>query len=171
VSTSLICGLTALLLARTEPGRVLSLVDIEGNLAPEDCFLSRQIRTHPGHDDASFLADLAEQARRSPEASSALFAASLRHKVRPAAVRGIFESMTALSDDGDLMTKFLALPCPRMFMYGEQNATLSYLPKLAAGGVELAEIPHSGHWPMYANPVAMWERIATFIHQAAQRSL
>jgi len=28
---------------------------------------------------------------------------------------------------------------------------------------ELAEIPHSGHWPMYANPVAMWERIATFI--------
>jgi pimeloyl-ACP methyl ester carboxylesterase len=158
-------GLTALLLAHTEPGRVLSLVDIEGNLAPEDCFLSRQIRTHPGHDDAGFLSELAERARRSPESSSALFAATLRHKVRPGAVRGIFESMTALSDHGELMTKFLALSCPRMFMYGEQNATLSYLPKLAAGGVELAEIPHSGHWPMYANPVAMWERIATFIHQ------
>jgi pimeloyl-ACP methyl ester carboxylesterase len=87
--------------------------------------------------------------------------------VRPGAVRGIFESMTALSDHGDLMTKFLALPYPRMFMYGEQNAALSYLPKLAAGDVELAEIPHSGHWPMYANPVAMWERIAAFIHQIA----
>jgi hypothetical protein len=74
---------------------VLSLVDIEGNLAPEDCFLSRQIRTHPGHGDAGFLRDLAEGARRSPEASSALFAASLRYKVRPGAVRGIFESMTA----------------------------------------------------------------------------
>jgi pimeloyl-ACP methyl ester carboxylesterase len=164
-------GLTALLLAHSEPGRVLSLVDIEGNLAPEDCFLSRQIRTHPGHGDDGFLADLAERARHSPEASSALYAASLRHKVRPGAVRGIFESMTDLSDHGDLMTKFLALPCPRMFMYGEQNATLSYLARLAAGGVELAEIPHSGHWPMYANPVTMWDRIAAFIRQVAQRGL
>jgi pimeloyl-ACP methyl ester carboxylesterase len=33
--------------------------------------------------------------------------------------------------------------------------------------VELAEIPHSGHWPMYANPVAMWDRIAAFIRQVA----
>lgn len=49
-----------------------------------------------------------------------------------------------------------------MFMYGEQNASLSYLGELAAGGVELAEIPHSGHWPMYSNPVAMWDRIADF---------
>jgi pimeloyl-ACP methyl ester carboxylesterase len=69
-------GLTALLLAHTEPGRVLSLVDIEGNLAPEDCFLSRQIRTYPGHDDAGFLSELAERARRSPEASSALTTAT-----------------------------------------------------------------------------------------------
>ena len=51
---------------------------------------------------------------------------------------------------------------PRMFMYGEQNASLSYLPALAAGGVELADIPNSGHFPMYSNPVAMWRRIAEF---------
>ena len=50
-----------------------------------------------------------------------------------------------------------------MFMYGEENAALSYLAKLAADGVELADIPRSGHWPMYANPVAMWDRIAAFI--------
>jgi pimeloyl-ACP methyl ester carboxylesterase len=36
-------GLTALLLAHRYPDRVLSFVDIKGNLAPEDCFLSRQI--------------------------------------------------------------------------------------------------------------------------------
>jgi pimeloyl-ACP methyl ester carboxylesterase len=157
-------GLTALLLAHQEPDRVLSFVDIEGNLAPEDCFLSRQILTHPSDDDGGFLEDFAERARRSCSSSSALFAASLRHKVRPGAVRGIFQSMVDLSDHGDLIAKFLTLPCPRMFMYGEENSALSYLAKLAAEGVELAEIPHSGHWPMYANPVAMWERIAAFIH-------
>jgi pimeloyl-ACP methyl ester carboxylesterase len=159
-------GLTALLLAHQEPDRVLSFTDIESNLAPEDCFLSRQVLTHPGDDDVGFLDDFAERARRSPSPSSALFAVSLRHKVRPGAVRGIFESMVDLSDHGDLMPKFLTLPCPRMFMYGAENSALSYLPKLAAGGVELAEIPHSGHWPMYANPVAMWERVAAFIRRA-----
>ncbi|WP_229910966.1 alpha/beta fold hydrolase [Streptomyces aurantiogriseus] len=70
--------------------------------------------------------------------------------------------MVDMTDHGDLMTKFLSLPFPRVFLYGEQNSSLSYLTKLAANGVELAEIPHSGHWPMYSNPVAMWERIADF---------
>lgn len=139
---------------------MLSFIDIEGNLAPEDCFLSRQIVTHPPSDQ--FFDDFIERARRSPFPSSALYAAGLRHKVRPAAVRGIFESMVDLSDHGDLMTKFLALPFPRMFMYGAASAP-SYLPKVAANGVELAEIPHSAHWPMYANPVAMWARITDFL--------
>ncbi|MFF4352945.1 alpha/beta fold hydrolase [Streptomyces sp. NPDC001530] len=131
-------GLTGLLLAHQEPDRVLSFVDIEGNVAPEDCFLSRQILTHPSDDDAGFFDDFVERARRSSTTSSALYAASLRHKVRPGAVRGIFESMVDLSDHGDLMPK-------------------------------LAEIPRSGHWPMYANPVAMWERIAGFVRRSEAR--
>jgi pimeloyl-ACP methyl ester carboxylesterase len=155
-------GLTALLFAHENPGRVLSFVDIEGNLAPEDCFLSRQVVTHPSGDAQGFFDDFIERTRRSPFFSSALYAANLRHKVRPGAVRGIFESMVELSDNGDLMSKFLALPFPRMFMYGEQNSSLSYLRTLTSNGVELAEIPSSGHFPMYSNPVAMWQRIAEF---------
>jgi pimeloyl-ACP methyl ester carboxylesterase len=155
-------GLTALLLACQDPGRVLSFTDIEGNIAPEDCFLSRQVLTHPSDDAESFFDDFIDRIRRAPFHSSALYAASLRHKVRPAAVYAIFESMVHLSDHADLMSKFLALPCPRMFMYGEQNSSLSYLTKLDANGIELAEIPHSAHWPMYSNPVAMWQRIAEF---------
>src|SRR6266702_1382737 len=47
--------------------------------------------------------------------------------------------MAGLSDHGDLMTKFLSLPLPRMFMYGEQNASPPYLQHLLADGVQLAE--------------------------------
>jgi pimeloyl-ACP methyl ester carboxylesterase len=155
-------GLTALMLAHQQPDRVLSFIDIEGNVAPEDCFLSRQVITHPGDDAESFFDAFIERTRRSPFSSSALYAASLRHKVRPGAVRGIFESMVHLSDHGDLMLRFLALPCPRMFMYGEQNASLSYLGTLATNDIEVAEIQHSGHFPMYSNPVAMWARISEF---------
>ncbi|WP_236321862.1 LysR family transcriptional regulator [Pseudomonas canadensis] len=42
--------------------------------------------------------------------ASALYSASLRHKVRAGAVRGIFQSMVELSDNADLMGKFLGCP-------------------------------------------------------------
>lgn len=155
-------GLTALLLAHRNPGRVLSFIDIEGNIAPEDCFLSRQIVDYPEADPERFFAEFIERTLHAPAYASALYASSLPHKVRAGAVRGIFQSMVELSDHGDLMNKFLGLPCPTMFMYGEQNRSLSYLRHIAANGVRLAEIPLCGHFPMYSNPVAMWEAIADF---------
>lgn len=155
-------GLTALMLAHAYPGRVLSFVDIEGNIAPEDCFLSRQILDHPREDPEKFFDDFIERTRHAPAYASALYSASLRFKVRAAAVPDIFRSMVDLSDNGDLMEKFLGLPCPKMFMYGEQNASLSYLSRIQSRGVRLSEIPHCGHFPMYSNPAVMWREIGEF---------
>lgn len=155
-------GLTALILAHENPNRVLSFTDIEGNIAPEDCFLSRQIIDFPQDNDEQFFNEFIERTLHAPAYASALYSASLRHKVRAGAVRGIFQSMVELSDNGDIMNKFLNLPCPKMFMYGEQNASLSYLNHIQANGVQLAEIPACGHFPMYSNPVLMWEKIAKF---------
>lgn len=153
-------GLTALMLAQAQPGRILSFVDIEGNIAPEDCVLSRQIVDFPASTAEEFLTAFIDRTYAASAYGSALYAASLRHKVRAGAVAGIFRSMVALSDHGALMEKFLALPCPTMFMYGAQNGSLSYLQALAARGVVLAEIPDCGHFPMYSNPTAMWRAIA-----------
>jgi hypothetical protein len=66
-------------LAYDAPG----FIDIEGNVAPEDCFLSRQAITHPADNPERFFDDFIERTRRSPSFSTALYAASLRHKVRP----------------------------------------------------------------------------------------
>jgi pimeloyl-ACP methyl ester carboxylesterase len=156
-------GLTALMLAHEERDRVLSFIDIEGNVAPEDCFLSRQIVSYPSDDPHEFFAAFIDRTWRSSEYASSLYAATLKYKVRAQAVRGIFSSMVQLSDHGDLMTKFLGLACQKMFMFGEQNAPLSYLPQLQKAGVMLACISNSGHFPMYSNPVEMWNRIASFL--------
>ncbi|MGM8063035.1 alpha/beta fold hydrolase [Vogesella indigofera] len=156
-------GLTALLLASQLGERVLSFTDIEGNIAPEDCFLSRQIVDYPASDADVFFDAFIARTRHAPAYASALYAASLRHKVRAGAVRGIFRSMVELSDHGQLMDKFLALPCRKMFMYGEQNAGLSYLAHIQQHGVRLSTVPHCGHFPMYSNPVFMWGEIADFV--------
>ncbi len=156
-------GLTALMLADAEPSRVLSFIDIEGNVAPEDCFLRRQITNFPSDNAEAFFENFIERTWHSRYHSSALYAASLRHKVRAAAVRGIFTSMVELSDHGDLMRRFLSLPCPRMFMHGEQNDGLSYLSSLRENGVKVARIRSCGHFPMYSNPVEMWSAMSEFI--------
>ena len=156
-------GLTALMLAHAHAECVLSFTDIEGNIAPEDCFLSRQIVDHADPDPARFFAAFIERVRQLPAFSSALYAASLPHKVRAEAVRGIFSSMVELSDTANLMNKFLGLPCPKMFMFGEQNAHLSYLSHIEANGVRLASIAECGHFPMYSNAPAMWQEIEAFL--------
>ena len=63
-------GLTALMLAHQFPDRVLSFVDIEGNIAPEDCFLSRQIVDYPSDDPETFFTAFIERARHAPCAAS-----------------------------------------------------------------------------------------------------
>jgi pimeloyl-ACP methyl ester carboxylesterase len=157
-------GLTALTLANQHPDRVVGFVNIEGNISPEDCFLSRQIIDHTHHDPEGFMMDFVARLEASRFYSSGLYAASLPHKVRAQAVRPIFESMVSMSDNEPLMDWFLTLPAPRMLMYGEQNTTLTYLPTLEkTPGVELAEIARSGHFPMYSNAPQMWDRIRDFV--------
>ncbi len=159
-------GLTALMLASVSGKAVLSFTDIEGNLAPEDCFLSRQILDFPADDPRDFIKAFAERAWRTPALSHPLYASALLHKVRPEAAAPIFQSMVDGSDNEDLLAKFSGLSCAKMFVYGDQNRSLSYLGTLMKRGVQLAEIERSGHWPMYANPTALWTRISQFIAQS-----
>lgn len=117
--------------------------------------LSESTDCHDDHDAGVFLDRFLERTKHAPAYFNALYAISLRQKVRAGAVRGIFTSIVQLSDEDDLMGIFLDLPFPCMFMYGELNnglSYLSYLSTLQAKGVELAEISCCGHFPMYSNP-------------------
>lgn len=161
-------GLTALMLAKAAPQQVLSFFDIEGNVAPEDCFLSRQIIDYPAHTADGFFAGFKERVRQRSEFSSALYVTALDCKVRPTTVAPIFRSMVDLSDNTDLMGIMAGLKCPRAFVHGAQNRHLSYLNRLPDIGVEVIEIPDSGHFPMYSNPPALWAAMAEFVsrHEA-----
>jgi pimeloyl-ACP methyl ester carboxylesterase len=156
-------GLTALKLAEALPDRVLSFVSIEGNVAPEDCFLSRQILEHPADTPEAFMEAFMERVYFNAEYSSPLYATALPTKVRPSTFQPIFTSMVDLSDNTPLMEILAQLPMPRLFIHGEQNNHLSYLGKLPQIGVGVASIPHSGHFPMYSNPTRLWSELAKFI--------
>jgi len=163
-------GLTALKVAQAIPDSLLSFTNIEGNLAPEDCFLSRQILRFEGDDPSDFFEQFIERIWQSGDFAAALYASRLRHNVDVRAVPAIFRSMVELSERGGLFARFTELPCPRLFMHGESNRDLSYLDTLREAGVELCEIPRCGHFPMYSNPPAMWRGISDFIGGAEREN-
>jgi pimeloyl-ACP methyl ester carboxylesterase len=113
-----------------------------------------------------FLEAFARRVFNSHSFSHPLYASTLTHKVRAGAVAPIFRSMVEISDTEPLLDRFISLPCARMFVYGDENRHLSYLGTLLKRGVQLAEIENCGHFPMYANPTALWQRMGQFMDMA-----
>ena len=129
-----------------------------------------RVSTETAETADAFLDGFITRVRQRPEYASWLYTAALRLKVRPASVRPIFTSMVELSDNAPLMDIMAGLPCPRVFIYGEQNRHLSYLSDLPGVGVEVVEIPDSGHFPMYSNPPVLWSAMADFLSRSEAQS-
>lgn len=161
-------GLTALCLARATERKVLSFSDVEGNVAPEDCFLSRQIVSFPAATPQNFLDAFIARTLERPALGSASFAANLRHRVQAEAIGPVFRSMVEISDTQDLIADITGLPCPVSFVYGDANDHLSYLSDIEERGVTLERIPASEHFPMYSNPPAFWASLARTVTKASR---
>ena len=158
-------GLVALLLASSFPERVASFSNIEGNLAEEDCFFSRQVREHPTDDPEQFLHDLAQRVKAVDLAGFPLCGAGLVGKIDATAAIQLLNSIFDQTEKGDLLEMFLRLPMPKQFVYGEENEDLSYLKRLEEEGVVVSRIARSSHFPMYTNPDAMFDAISRFTNK------
>ncbi len=159
-------GLVALLLAVRHPELVRRLVNVEGNLGPEDCFFSRQVAAleYPEF-EAGFLerfeAWLVETGRPGYEP----YAAQLRQLVTSRAFYDYAHAIVRHSDHDPLLAWFVELPLPRLFVYGAENRGLSYIPTLASTGVPLHEVPESNHFPVWSNPTDYYAAIRGFLEE------
>ena len=150
-------GLTALELAHKHPKRVRSFVNISGNLAPEDCVLSREVVGKAAAlDDEAEFEGFIKRMPQTPSYGGALYALSLRSKLQPSTIQPMLSSTVGRSEKGELLRKFLALRFARTLMHGDQCNKLSYLPALKAAGVWMSEIMECEHFPMYSNAPSMW---------------
>ena len=159
-------GLVALLLASSIPERVASFSNIEGNLAEEDCFFSRQVREHPTDDAEQFLHGLAKRIKAVDLAGFPLCGAGLVGKIDATAAFQLLSSIFEQTEKGDPLEMFLSLPMPKQFVYGEENEGLSYLRRLEEEGVAVSRIARSSHFPMYTNPDAMFDAISGFTNKS-----
>jgi pimeloyl-ACP methyl ester carboxylesterase len=158
-------GLIELLMVRRHGlGRLQGLINLEGNLCPEDCMYSRRVVPHTLETFAPLYEQMIEESRASRFAGDQIIAHNMAMNVDIRAYYAYSFETVKESDSGLLLTEFLELPLPKQFLYGEQNKTLSYLPRLRDSSVTVVEIPSAAHFLFYDNPVATFRAIGEFIH-------
>lgn len=159
-------GLISLLQIRRHGlGRIQGLINLEGNLCAEDCMFSRRAVGHRLEEfGATVFERIIEELRCSRHAGDIMIAHNMALNVDPRAYHAYSFETVAESDSGRLLDDFLRLPLPRLFLYGEVNQTLSYLPRLRDSAITVTEVPRSAHFLFYDNPVATFQAIGEFVH-------
>lgn len=155
-------GLVALLVASRGTLPIRGLISIEGNLAPEDCFLSRRAtewRRRGGSPPSAFLEALMAEQRSSELPGHAQYSERAPKEVTGDVFVDYSESIVQHSDHGRLLELMLGLEIPRAFVHGAANGDLSYLPRLREAGVIVESVPASAHFPQYSNPPAFHSAI------------
>ena len=156
--------ITLLQFRRHGIGRVQGYINFEGNLAPEDCMFSRRVVPHDLDTFESEFRLIMRELAASRSAGDQTIAHNMALNVD---IRGYyaysFETVTE-SDSGQLFEAFIDLPIPRLFLYGDVNKGLSYLPRLRANNLQVHEVPSSGHFIFYDNPVDTFRAVGEFVH-------
>jgi pimeloyl-ACP methyl ester carboxylesterase len=156
--------ITLLQFRRHGVGRVKGYINLEGNLSAEDCMFSRRVVSHELESFEPEFQRMMSELRASRYAGDQMIAHNMAMNVDIRAYHAYSFETVIESDSGRLIEEFLGLPIPRLFIYGEANKGLSYLPRLRASDVRVREIPSSAHFMFYDNPVETFRAVGDFVH-------
>jgi len=164
-------GLVGLLYAERHPTQIAGFVNVEGNLAPEDCMFSRLVVPHTY---AHFEGVVFPQIKKALSAKAGRGIAQHLRVLEQANPRAYYDyafPTVEYSDRGDLLDRFLSLPVPRCFVYGSENRHLSYLQRLRESECSVIEIPNAGHFLFYDEPNRYAAALASFARNSCLFSL
>ncbi len=158
-------GLVALLYVERYGKQAKGFINVEGNLAPEDCFFSREALKYSFSEfKESVFPNRIEELSRSDNKGFREFAKTLAAHSSPKAYFDYCQSLVDYSDNKDLVQKMVTLRIPRLYVRGFKSPKSSYLEKLSQSGIEIAEIANSNHFPGSDNPKEFYAVIAGFLN-------
>lgn len=172
ISNFILCGtsmggLTTLLYLKNNGQRnVKAYINIEGNLLPEDCMFSSKVVTY---DFGRFANEIFPKTildmKDNGNTGYHIIANNLQLNTNIKSYYNYSFQTVEYSATGDLLKQFIALSIPKIFIYGQENNTLSYIPELIKNGVNVKEISDSNHFVFYDNPKELYEVIGNFVNQ------
>jgi len=164
VGTSM-AGLTTLLYFKKHGTRnVKAYVNIEGNLMPEDCLFSSIVVVHAyDHFADHIFPQTIRDMKKKGNPGYHIIANNLELNTNIRSYFGYSFQTVKYSSTGELLEQYISLDIPRIFIYGEKNKNLSYIPLLKEKGLPLKMIPDSDHFIFYDNPRQLYQSIAEFL--------
>jgi pimeloyl-ACP methyl ester carboxylesterase len=159
-------GLVALLYIEKYGERAKGFISVEGNLASEDCFISREVTRYTlAEFKGAGFQDLRQRLSQSKNRGYQKYVDTLERYSSPKAIFDYSPSLVDYSDNGNLIQRFTQLEIPKIFIYGSENKGLSYIPRLRDKGCEVAEVSNSDHFPFYDNPRDYYRAISNFLEK------
>jgi pimeloyl-ACP methyl ester carboxylesterase len=155
-------GLIGLLYAERNLNRITGFVNVEGNLAPEDCMFSRNVIPHPYRHFEKIIFPQIKKAISQRRGRGFAQHLTVLEKASPRAYYDYAFQTVEYSDQGNLLERFLGLPVPRWFLYGSENRHLSYLARLRRSNCAVLEIPNANHFLFYDAPNHYAKALASF---------
>jgi pimeloyl-ACP methyl ester carboxylesterase len=147
--------------------KVKAYINIEGNLMPEDCMFSRKVVTYDFETFRSqIFARTIHEMRAKGNAGYHIIANNLQLNTNIKSYFHYSFQTVQYSATGELLKQFLKMDIPRIFIYGSENRSLSYIPQLRSSNVPIQEIPNSNHFVFYDNPKDLYDAISSFIDSA-----
>ncbi|MBY0426900.1 MAG: alpha/beta hydrolase [Cytophagales bacterium] len=158
-------GLTTLLYLRgTGLGKVKAYINIEGNLMPEDCMFSSKVVSY---NFETFEKDIFPKTivdmKNNGNTGYHIIANNLELNTHVKAYYNYSFQTVSYSATGELLKQYLSMNIPRLFIFGEENKGLSYIPDLVKNNMNIKEISNSNHFVFYDNPKELYEVIGDFI--------
>ncbi len=157
-------GAIGLLMCMNPGNRILSFINIEGNLIYSDSTTSRSISSVT---EKLFLGTIFQgilaRYKNSDEYAIREWSKSIR-LAEPYAFYRSSKSLAEWTDSGKLLAMFLRLECPKCYIYGENNLNSMVLGRL--GATSTFAIHGSGHFPMIDNPDELYDVIARFLRES-----
>jgi pimeloyl-ACP methyl ester carboxylesterase len=156
--------ITMLYLQNGGAQRTKAYINIEGNFMPEDCMFSSKVVVHD-YDNFSkniFPAVVREMKKRK-NAGYHIIANNLEINTHIRSYYDYSFQTVEYSASGELLTQYLKMRIPRLFIYGDENKDLSYIPRLIEKGMKTEMIANSNHFIFYDNPKELYEKIARFV--------
>ena len=131
---------------------------------------SRRVVAHESGDFERLFQQMITELKSSRWTGDQIVAQNMELNVDIRAYQAYASETVTESDSGRLIEEFLAMPIPRIFVYGEANRGLSYLPRLRGSSVQVREISSSAHFLFYDNPAEVFRAIGDFVNGAAASS-
>jgi len=158
-------GLTTLLFLKNGGSRIVkAYINIEGNLMPEDCMFSSKVVSY---DFDTFQKNIFPKTivdmKEKGNAGYHIIANNLSLNTNILSYYHYSFQTVTYSASGNLLSEYLSLKMPRIFIHGDENSNLTYLPILREHEMNIKSISGSNHFVFYDNPKEMYDVIGDFI--------